>query len=140
MSKLRYHARKGWTGQDERALYHVTDNLTGGTQVRRGEDLRAVGPEATIRLATRAEADASGWPQGWTVADHFAPIHDRPAARRTGGKWHVEDTNGRRVGGAMTEGAARRYACEKSAAWEESTFLVAPDGVAEEVRCSERDT
>lgn len=67
---LRYDERKGlWAGANERALYHVTDKLTGGTTIRDGHGLKAVGPNVDIRLATRSEADAAGWPAGWTVAE-----------------------------------------------------------------------
>ena len=71
---LRYDDRKGlWIGADSRTLYHVTDTLTGATSVRDGHGLKGVGPNADIRLATRGEADAAGWPAGWTVAASRAP-------------------------------------------------------------------
>lgn len=66
---LRFDERKGvWLGAKSRTLYHVTDTRTGHTVVR--DILKGVGPAVTIRLATRAEADAAGWPAGWIVADN----------------------------------------------------------------------
>lgn len=65
---LKYSETKGWTGGDSRTLYTVTDLRTGQQTVRPGWNLERVGPVVDIRIATQAEADAAGWPRGWTVA------------------------------------------------------------------------
>lgn len=69
---LRYDERKGlWTGANERALYHVSDPraYAQAAQILPGWQLKSVGPNVDIRLATRAEANAAGWPAGWIVAE-----------------------------------------------------------------------
>lgn len=77
----KYNARRGrWVGGDSRTLYAFVDPVTGhktvtqGTQMADGTHFKhyriAVGPAATVRVATRAEADAAGYTQGgggWTT-------------------------------------------------------------------------
>ena len=53
----RYDKRKGWTGGDDRALYAITDTHTGRLSVLPAFGMRGIGPTATVRLATRTEAE-----------------------------------------------------------------------------------
>lgn len=63
-----------WTGGDKDTLYAFTDKATGKTFVRPGGGTKAsslmngIGPEATVRVATKSEAEEhwqaplhSGW-------------------------------------------------------------------------------
>lgn len=70
----RYDERKGvWRGGDSRTLYAFIDPDTGQTEVAPGQSqmLRLYGPGATVRVATRDEAEEH-WQRpldpGWTVA------------------------------------------------------------------------
>jgi hypothetical protein len=75
----RYSEKRGWTGGDPRTLYAITDKRTGKVQVRPGggssrgvwSSFKGVGPEVTIRVATRSEAMGNVFPRGvgWMVAD-----------------------------------------------------------------------
>ncbi len=69
---LTYSARHGWRGADTRTLYTITDTLTGRMIVRPGGELRGIGEDAQIRIATRSEAEEH-WQRplhaGWTVDD-----------------------------------------------------------------------
>jgi len=72
----RWDDRRGWTGGDSRTLYAFTDRLTGRLYaVRPGGGRRiadAGGPNADVRLATRAEAERlwqSPLHAGWKVVD-----------------------------------------------------------------------
>lgn len=66
-----------WTGGDDRTLYAFTDKATGKTWVRPGGGTKrsslmlGIGPEATVRVATKAEAEES-WQSplhgGWKIA------------------------------------------------------------------------
>jgi hypothetical protein len=66
-----YTHEDGWTPGDGDTLYAITDTRTGRTFVRPGHEFRGIGPEATIRVATRAEAEMH-WQnplhKGWKVA------------------------------------------------------------------------
>lgn len=67
-----YDARKGWQGGMGTALYAVTDKRTGAIQVRPGDWFAGIGPEVTIRVATRDEAERlwqSPLHSGWIVAE-----------------------------------------------------------------------
>lgn len=69
----RYDERKGlWRGGDSRTLYAFTSLMTGRTWVSPGGWVMNWGPDATVRVATRAEAEEL-WQRplhaGWTVAD-----------------------------------------------------------------------
>lgn len=73
-----YDERKGWTGGDSRTLYAFTDRRTGGVTILPGpgaQGITAIGPEVTVRVATRAEAE-EGWQsplhRGWTVRNPVA--------------------------------------------------------------------
>lgn len=64
----RYSEARGWRGGAKNTLYAITDRRTGRVIVRPRENMRGVGPEVTVRLATRAEAEThwqrplhSGW-------------------------------------------------------------------------------
>jgi hypothetical protein len=68
----RYDARKGnWTGGDSRTLYAFTDPATGRVWVVPGGYAMLYGPQATVRIATRDEAEER-WQRplhaGWKVA------------------------------------------------------------------------
>ena len=74
-----YTKRKGWQGGMGTALYAITDKRTGAVTVRPGNWMNGIGPEVTIRVATRAEADKhwqSPLHTGWIIAS-------APVARRT---------------------------------------------------------
>mgnify|MGYP001558582601 CR=1 FL=1 len=65
----KYSEKRGWSGLHPRALYAVTDKRTGSVQVIAGNNFKA-GPAVDIRIATREEAIAGGWPassidKGW---------------------------------------------------------------------------
>jgi hypothetical protein len=68
-----YRVKLGrWSGGDKNTLYAFTDTATGKTVVRPGGGSKAsslmkgIGPEASVRVATKEEAEAS-----WQ-----APLHD----------------------------------------------------------------
>lgn len=68
----RYNERRGmWTGGDSRTLYAFTSLITGHTWVVPGGYVMNWGPEATVRVATRDEAEEL-WQRplhpGWAVA------------------------------------------------------------------------
>lgn len=83
----KYNTRRGrWVGGDSRTLYTFTDPVTGhktvaqGTQTADGTHFKhyriPVGAGATVRVATRAEADAAGYTQGgggWTTLGRLGP-------------------------------------------------------------------
>lgn len=87
----RYDERRGmWIGGDTRTLFTFTGKVTGAVGVypgggSRGKLLMNWGPEATVRLATRAEAEEH-WQKplhaGWKVANG-EPAH---ATRKTSKK------------------------------------------------------
>lgn len=67
-------SRSQWMGGDTRRLYAFTDTRTGRVHVHPGQQyhraLRGLGPALTVRPATKAEAEAAGWPVrpgGWKV-------------------------------------------------------------------------
>jgi hypothetical protein len=68
----RYNATHGWTGGDSKTLYTFTDKRTGYITVKPGGTfyVKTVGPEHTVRVATRDEAEAK-WQSplhaGWNV-------------------------------------------------------------------------
>lgn len=68
----RWNGRKGWVGGDSRTLYAFTDRLNGEVVVHPGGYPQThVGPNADVRLATRAEAERlwqSPLHSGWKVA------------------------------------------------------------------------
>jgi len=69
----RYDARKGvWRGGDSRTLYAFIGHRTGQVFVRPGGDVINVGPEVTVRMATRDEAERE-WQNplhaGWKVVE-----------------------------------------------------------------------
>jgi hypothetical protein len=68
----RYNARKGaWKGGDSRTLYAFGDPATGGVRVVPGGYPMLYGPQATVRIATRDEAEQH-WQHplvGWKVAE-----------------------------------------------------------------------
>ena len=73
----RYTERQGWIGGDSRTLYAFTDRRTGKVGVYPGGGgsnkklLMHVGPEADVRVATRAEAEEL-WQnplKGWNVSE-----------------------------------------------------------------------
>jgi len=68
----RYDERTGgWRGGDSRTLYAFTVHRTGRTFVRPGGQVVNMGPEVTVRIATREEAEDL-WQKplhvGWNVA------------------------------------------------------------------------
>lgn len=72
----RWNPKKGWTGGDSKALYAFTDKRTGRVKVAPGTgdgfvQWQVGGPEQTVRLATRAEAQRL-WQKplhkGWKVS------------------------------------------------------------------------
>ena len=75
----RWTDKHGWKGGDSHRLFTFTDKLTGHMTVHPGNSglrppyLRIpVGPNATVRSATRAEAEAlwqSPLHAGWKVAE-----------------------------------------------------------------------
>ena len=76
----RYTERQGWIGGDSRTLYAFTDRRTGKVGVYPGGGgsnkklLMHVGPEADVRIATRAEAEDL-WQsplKGWNVSEGSA--------------------------------------------------------------------
>jgi len=77
-----YDEQHGWMGGDSKTLYAFTDKRTGKVTVRPGggrgkPGLHHIGPEASVRVATRAEAEAH-WQDplhpGWVVADRENPV------------------------------------------------------------------
>lgn len=59
-----------WTGWETNTLYAIVDPLIGKTLVRPGFDMRGIGPNVTVRVATRAEAEElwqSPLHPGWKV-------------------------------------------------------------------------
>ena len=67
----RYDERRGWCGGDGRTLYAIEDERTGSVTVRPAGLMSNIGPAATVRVATRAEAERlwqSPLPTGWKVA------------------------------------------------------------------------
>lgn len=72
----RYTEQRGWFGGDSRTLYAYTDRRTGKVEVYPGEwPPQGWGPEANVRVATRAEAEEH-WQNplhaGWKVAESGA--------------------------------------------------------------------
>lgn len=67
-----YTAETGWAGGDDRTLYAVTDKRTGRVTVRPAYLFAGVGPEVTIAVATRSQAEAD-WQAplhaGWKVVE-----------------------------------------------------------------------
>lgn len=70
----RFRPKQGtWTGGDSMTLYAFTSKVTGKTFVRPGHkhDMRTIGPDAEVRVATKAEAEEL-WQNplhsGWKVA------------------------------------------------------------------------
>ena len=73
-SKLpRWSDKSGWVGGDSRTLYAFTDKLIGKVTVRPGNksQMRGIGPNATVRVATREEAQRL-WGGG---NDGQGPLH-----------------------------------------------------------------
>jgi hypothetical protein len=73
----RYDSRSGrWKGGDSRTLYTFGDPATGRMSVVPGEYNMPFGPQATVRVATRDEAEAL-WQQplhpGWQVLSEELP-------------------------------------------------------------------
>jgi hypothetical protein len=73
----RYDARRGvWKGGDSRTLYAFTSLLTGITWVAPGSSTMNWGPQVTVRVATREEAEEL-WQQplhpGWQVLSEELP-------------------------------------------------------------------
>lgn len=75
MALPQYSERRGWVGGDNRTLYAFTDKRTGAVGVHPGGGrgkklLMHWGPEAKVRVATRAEAEKH-WQKplhpGWTT-------------------------------------------------------------------------
>lgn len=114
----KYNARRGlWVGGDSRTLYTFTDPVTGhktvtqGTQTADGTHFKhyriAVGAGASVRVATRAEADAAGYTQGgggWTTLGRLGP--SGAYAGKTNFQWLQRDVatalRRRDCGGART--------------------------------------
>ena len=73
----RYDERKGlWRGGDSRTLYAFTSLQTGRTWIAPGGTKMYWGQEATVRVATRDEAEKFWQPQlhpGWQVASTETP-------------------------------------------------------------------
>lgn len=97
MALPRYSEKRGWTGGDSRTLYAFTAKQTGTTRVYPGGGpgkklLMHWGPEATVRVATRAEAEAhwqkplhAGWKTIGRSSQPFARLAaDAAAAARRG--------------------------------------------------------
>lgn len=68
----RYNEREGlWQGGDSRTLYAFTEKRVGRTFVLPGGVVHYMGPEVTVRIATRDEAERL-WQRplhrGWNVA------------------------------------------------------------------------
>jgi hypothetical protein len=66
-----YDERKGWRGGDTRTLYAYVGQQTGQVVVRPGGGAGNIGPAATVRIATRDEAERlwqSPLHSGWRVA------------------------------------------------------------------------
>lgn len=64
----RYSGKRGWHGGAKKVLYAITDKRTDRVTVRPVYSMLGVGPEVTVRVATRAEAERhwqhplhSGW-------------------------------------------------------------------------------
>lgn len=92
VSLPRYDERRGWTGGDSRTLYAFTDRRTGSVDVHPGGGgagkklLMHSGPELTVRVASRSEAEEL-WQRplhvGWKVAEGGDTSH---ATRKYGPK------------------------------------------------------
>ncbi len=66
----RYSESGGWRGGAKKTLFAITDKRTGRVIVRPREQMRGVGPEVRVRVATRAEAEQhwqSPLHSGWKV-------------------------------------------------------------------------
>jgi hypothetical protein len=67
-----YNPKGYWVGGSSRTLYLLTDKRTENGVVRPGGQLDGIGPEVTVRVATRQEAEA-GWQSplsaGWVTAE-----------------------------------------------------------------------
>lgn len=114
----KYNARRGlWVGGDSRTLYTFTDPATGrhrtthGTRMSDGTHFKHyridAGPNADVRVATRAEADAAGYTQGgggWTTLGRLGPSGSY--AGKTNFQWLQRDVatalRRRDCGGART--------------------------------------
>lgn len=114
----KYNAKRGaWVGGDSRTLYTFMDPTTGhrltthGTVMSDGTSFKhyriAAGPDATVRVATRTEADAAGWTQGgggWTTLGRLGP--SGAYAGKTNFQWLQRDVatalRRRDCGGART--------------------------------------
>lgn len=97
----KYNTRRGrWVGGDSRTLYTFTDPVTGhktvaqGTQTADGTHFKhyriPVGAGATVRVATRAEADAAGYTQGgggWTTLGRLRAPGEEVIAFETDQYW-----------------------------------------------------
>jgi hypothetical protein len=69
----RWNESKGWIGGDSHTLYAFTDRLTGKISVQHGGYPQThVGPNATVRVATRAEAERE-WQKPLSPAWKIAP-------------------------------------------------------------------
>jgi len=68
----RWNPKKGWVGGNSKTLYTFTDNITDSIAVAPGGYPHVhVGPNAEVRMATRAEAEMlwqSPLQAGWKVA------------------------------------------------------------------------
>lgn len=66
---------KGWVGGAPGVVYAFVCRLTLNACVYPARDIGGArmnppsGPNADVRIATRAEADAAGWVRGWKVAE-----------------------------------------------------------------------
>ena len=97
----KYNARRGlWVGGDSRTLYTFTDPATGrhrtthGTRMSDGTHFKHyridAGPNADVRVATRAEADAAGYTQGgggWTTLGRLRAPGEEVIAFETDQYW-----------------------------------------------------
>lgn len=115
----KYDARRGmWIGGDTRTLYTFTGKVTGGVGVYpgggpRGKLLMNWGPEATVRLATRAEAEEH-WQNplhaGWKVAESTAH-----ATKKTGAAGKMAKTMHEWKHGDLRSGGGKKVTSRKQA-------------------------
>lgn len=70
----KYSERKGWHGGDKHAIYAFVDKRTHNVRACPVYAAGGVGPEVTVRMATRAEAEEQ-WQRplhaGWKVEENF---------------------------------------------------------------------
>jgi hypothetical protein len=119
----KYNEQRGWVGGDTRTLYTFTGKVTGGVGVYPGGGPRGKvfsgggwGPEATVRQATRAEAEEH-WQKplhvGWKVVEPSSHATKKKYSAATSDK--VERTMHEFKRGTLRSGSGGKVKSRKQA-------------------------